>query len=81
MKTQEFRKLIREEAKKVLKEDGYGSGDTRSLEDIEKKLAELMDFSLSGYDRKVANEINILASIYKNKGGKKTLKAIAKENP
>lgn len=40
-----------------------------------------MDFSLSGYDRKVANEINILASIYKNKGGKKTLKAIAKENP
>ena len=81
MKAQEFRKLIREEAKKVLKEDGYGSDDPRSLEDIEKKLAELMDFSLSGYDRKVANEINILASIYKNKGGKKTLKAIAKENP
>lgn len=65
----------------MIKEDGYGSNDPRSLGDIEKKLAELMDFSLSGYDRKVANEINILASIYKNKGGKKTLKAIAKENP
>jgi hypothetical protein len=38
MKASEFRKLIREEAKKVLKEDGYGSDDTRSLEDIEKNL-------------------------------------------
>jgi hypothetical protein len=57
---------------------GYGSDDPRSLEDLEKKLAQLKDFSVSGYDRNVSSNINLLYSIYKNKGGKKTLSQIAK---
>jgi hypothetical protein len=57
--------------------------DSRSLEELEKAILKQMKVKESGNgDIKVGNEINLLYSKYKNKGGKKTkkeLEAIARE--
>lgn len=76
MKKSELQQIIREEISKVLKEnEKYGINDPRSLNQLEKDILKYLKVKESGrYDTKVSNEINILYSIYKNKGGKKKLK-------
>jgi len=55
----------------------YGSDDPRSLDELEKAILKHMKVKESGKGNiKVGNEINILYSIYKNKGGKKTKKTL-----
>lgn len=84
MKATEFKKLIRKEVRRVLNEnEKYGINDPRSLDELEKAIIKHMKVKESGNGGiKVGNEINILFSIYKNKGGKKVkqaLEAIARE--
>ncbi len=51
--------------------------DHRSLDELEKAIVKQMKEKESGNSNiKVSNEINILFSIYKNKGGKKTKKTL-----
>ncbi len=84
MKNLKLKQLIKEEILKVLNEnEKYGINDPRSLDELEKAIVKQMKVKESGNsNRKVSNEINILFSIYKNKGGKKTkktLEAIARD--
>jgi hypothetical protein len=84
MKKSELRQVIREEITKVLNEnEKYGIDDPRSLDELEKAIVKQIKVKESGNGNiKVSNEINILFSIYKNKGGKKTkktLEAIARD--
>jgi hypothetical protein len=84
MKKSELRQLIKEEITKVLNEnEKYGIDDPRSLDELEKAIVKQIKVKESGNGNiKVSNEINILFSIYKNKGGKKTkktLEAIARD--
>mgnify|MGYP003335483796 CR=1 FL=1 len=78
MKKSELQQIIREEISKVLNEDEkYGINDPRSLDELEKAIVKQMKVKESGNSNiKVSNEINILFSIYKNKGGKKTKKTL-----
>jgi hypothetical protein len=84
MKKSELKQLIKEEITKVLNEnEKYGIDDPRSLDELEKAIVKQIKVKESGNGNiKVSNEINILFSIYKNKGGKKTkktLEAIARD--
>jgi hypothetical protein len=84
MKKSELKQLIKEEITKVLNEnEKYGIDDPRSLDELEKAIVKQIKVKESGNSNiKVSNEINILFSIYKNKGGKKTkktLEAIARD--
>jgi hypothetical protein len=84
MKKSELKQLIKEEILKVLNEnEKYGIDDPRSLDELEKVIVKQMKVKERGDGNiKVGNEINILYSIYKNKGGKKTkktLEAIARD--
>jgi hypothetical protein len=84
MKKSELQQIIKEEITKVLNEnEKYGIDDPRSLDELEKAIVKHMKVKESGKGNiKVGNEINILYSIYKNKGGKKTkktLEAIARD--
>jgi hypothetical protein len=55
----------------------YGIDDPRSLDELEKAIVKQIKVKESGNGNiKVSNEINILFSIYKNKGGKKTKKTL-----
>ena len=78
MKNSELKQLIKEEILKVLNEnEKYGIDDPRSLDELEKAIIKQMKVKESGNgNRKISNEINILFSIYKNKGGKKTKKTL-----
>ena len=78
MKKSELKQLIKEEILKVLNEnEKYGIDDPRSLDELEKAIIKQMKVKESGNGNiKVSNEINILFSIYKNKGGKKTKKTL-----
>jgi hypothetical protein len=78
MKNSELKQLIKEEILKVLNEnEKYGIDDPRSLDELENAIIKQMKVKESGNgNRKVSNEINILYSIYKNKGGKKSKKAL-----
>jgi len=72
---------IKEEISKVLYEKlddpKYGTDDPRSLDELEKAIVKQMKVKERGDSNiKVNNEINILFSIYKNKGGKKTKKTL-----
>jgi hypothetical protein len=84
MKNLKLKQLIKEEILKVLNEnEKYGIDDPRSLDELEKAIVKQIKVKESGNGNiKVSNEINILFSIYKNKGGKKTkktLEAIARD--
>ena len=78
MKNSELKQIIKEEILKVLNEnEKYGIDDPRSLDELEKAILKHMEVKERGDgNRKVSNEINILFSIYKNKGGKKTKKTL-----
>ena len=80
MKKSELKQLIKEEILKVLNEnenEKYGIDDPRSLDELEKAIVKQMKVKERGDGNiKVNNEINILYSIYKNKGGKKTKKTL-----
>jgi hypothetical protein len=78
MKKSELQQIIKEEISKVLNEnEKYGIDDPRSLDELEKAIIKHMKVKESGKGSiKVDNEINILFSIYKNKGGKKTKQAL-----
>jgi hypothetical protein len=85
MKKSELQQLIKEEILKVLNEKEsyelgdprYGTDDPRSLDELEKLILKHMKVKESGNGNiKVNNEINIVYSIYKNKGGKKTKKTL-----
>ena len=55
----------------------YGTDDPRSLDELEKLILKHMKVKERGDGNiKVNNEINIVYLIYKNKGGKKTKKAL-----
>jgi hypothetical protein len=55
----------------------YGTDDPRSLDELEKVILKHMKVKERGDGNiKVNNEINIVYSIYKNKGGKKTKKTL-----
>lgn len=78
MKKSELKQIIKEEIRKVLNEnEKYGIDDPRSLDELEKAIIKHMKVKESGKGNiKISNEINILYSIYKNKGGKKTKKTL-----
>ena len=78
MKKLELKQLIKEEILKVLNEnEKYGIKDPRSLDELEEDILKQMKVKeRGGGNREVNNEINILYSIYKNKGGKKTKKTL-----
>lgn len=85
MKKTELKQLIKEEISKVLNkkfpyelgDPRYGTDDPRSLDELEKAILKHMKVKERGDGNiKVNNEINILFLIYKNKGGKKTKKAL-----
>jgi hypothetical protein len=78
MKLSQLQQIIKEEISKVLNENKkYGIDDPRSLDQLEKEIIKYMKVKESGNGNiKVNNEINILYSIYKNKGGKKTKKTL-----
>jgi hypothetical protein len=85
MKKTELQQIIKEEISKLLNEKEsyelgdprYGTDDPRSLDELEKLILKHMKVKESGNGNiKVNNEINIVYSIYKNKGGKKTKKTL-----
>jgi hypothetical protein len=85
MKKSELQQIIKEEISKLLNEKEsyeigdtkYGTDDPRSLDQLEKAIVKQIKVKESGNGNiKVSNEINILFSIYKNKGGKKTKKTL-----
>jgi len=78
MKKSELQQIIKEEILKVLNEnEKYGTDDPRSLDELEKAIVKQMKVKERGDGNiKVNNEINILFSIYKNKGGKKSKQAL-----
>jgi hypothetical protein len=78
MKNLKLKQIIKEEILKVLNEnEKYGIDDPRSLDELEKAIVKQMKVKERGDGNiKVSNEINILFSIYKNKGGKKTKKTL-----
>ena len=71
-------KLSKPTILKVLNEnEKYGIDDPRSLDELEKAIVKQMKVKERGDGNiKVNNEINILYSIYKNNGGKKTKKTL-----
>jgi hypothetical protein len=85
MKNSELKQIIKEEILKVLNESKkyelddpkYGTDDPRSLDKLEELILNYMKVKERGEGNiKVSNEINIVYLIYKNKGGKKTKKAL-----
>jgi len=85
MKKSQLQQIIKEEIQKVLNENEkyelgdpkYGTDDPRSLDELEKVIIKHMKVKERGDGNiKVGNEINLVYSIYQNKGGKKTKKAL-----
>jgi hypothetical protein len=78
MKKSELQQIIKEEINKVLYEnEKYGIDDPRSLDELEKAIIKHMKMKERGDGNiKVNNEIVLLFATYKNKGGKKSKKAL-----